>query len=273
MFQVSLAVDGIGHGEKDRLGRDAAHGIAYGQLRATRVSRGYRGDEPEREVLAPSSTAPTSASPTPVRSASASATPVSRVPTTSIRAAAATNKITDSVNGMPLRSGKKNLFGVYGNNHRETIPGKRILYRDLSFRAKDRWEREALAVYFSGERSSRQISTAATRGAPCCGYAGSRPLRGKQRRGRSAADSPHCSPRRDAVGDNHQLLSALGRSTPDNRGDPGDKQPRGVPDPSRYAARSTFTRVNEGRWAVFLPEHVLHGVKSWFRAGDEARSP
>lgn len=82
---------------------------------------------PEREVLAPSSIAPTSASPRPVRSASASATPVSRVPTTNMMTAATANSPTESVREMPPRSGKRLPSFVRCKDHRGNIPEKAYL--------------------------------------------------------------------------------------------------------------------------------------------------
>lgn len=127
MLQICPTVEDIRHGEEDRLGRDAAYRVAHGQLRiAPAYAAVTEVTIPEREVLAPSSTAPTIASPRPVRSASASATPVNRVPASRIASAATTNRTTDSVRDAPLRSGKR----VHGreshftprNEHQRSVP-------------------------------------------------------------------------------------------------------------------------------------------------------
>ena len=46
VLQVRPPVDGIGHGQENRLGGDAPYGVAYGELRPAVCRSRYRGHDP-----------------------------------------------------------------------------------------------------------------------------------------------------------------------------------------------------------------------------------
>jgi hypothetical protein len=104
VLEVGPPVGQVRDGQPHRLHRDPADRVGQSERGIAAQRAGDGGDDPGSEVPAPSSSAPPTASPSPVRSARESATRVSRTPARTMTAAIAarTARLIPSGHGAPI---------------------------------------------------------------------------------------------------------------------------------------------------------------------------